>query len=301
MSGYPRTFSVRTLGLAAAIAAVSAAIVGVVASGSGTTPRTVHRGPTFVGDGPRARSDSRLLWSADFNGPAGSRPDHATWQIETGGNGFGNGELQYYTTNPSNVSLNGHGDLAITARRQTYTGGDGVTRNYTSGLVQTPGRFQVKYGRIEARIKLPAGRGLWPAFWAMGNNFNQVGWPDAGEIDLMENTGDPHVIYGVLHGPQRAKASGFNLMAVKHSPSSLATGFHVYGIDWSPTKVVFTLDGTPYATYTPASMPAGSQWVFNRPFFLILDLAVGGNFPAPPNATSPFPATMLVNWIHVYS
>jgi beta-glucanase (GH16 family) len=243
----------------------------------------------------------RLLWYDEFTGPAGSAPNPAHWQVRTGGNGWGNNELQYYTASPENVSLDGAGHLAITARRQPYSDGQ-YARNYTSAQLVTDGRFQAKYGRIQARIRLPAGAGLWPAFWAVGTNSDRLTWPAGGEIDVMENIGsDPFKTYAVLHGPAVYNKYGYNLIAPKRSPSSLSRGFHVFGFDWSPGKIVFTLDGRPFSTRTARGLPAGAGWVFNKPFYLILDLAVGGNFPGPPNASTRFPATMLVDWVRVYS
>ncbi|HZU39404.1 MAG TPA: glycoside hydrolase family 16 protein, partial [Solirubrobacteraceae bacterium] len=249
------------------------------------------------------RMAPRLLWSDEFGGPAGTAPDPSKWQAMTGGNGWGNGELEYYTARTSNAFLDGAGDLAITARKETYTGPDGVTRQYTSARLQTLGLFQARYGEVEARIKLPAGQGLWPAFWALGTNIDTAGWPQCGEIDVMENLGsDPFDYYASLHGPAAGGSqSEFGLTTEVHSPTSLAGAFHVYGIRWSPNRIVFTLDGVPRATETPASLAPGQQWVFNRPFFLLLNLAVGGNWPGAPNAGTPWPATMLVDWVRVYS
>jgi beta-glucanase (GH16 family) len=296
-----RTSSRARVAVAAAIVvvclAVAAWLLDVGSRGShGTQPIAAQ------GAGLSPPAGYRLVWADEFNGPRGSTPDPANWQFETGGNGWGNRELQYYTSRPSNASLDGAGYLAITARREVYTGSDGVTRNYTSALIQTAGRFETTYGWIQARIKLPSGAGLWPAFWAIGADFNRVGWPASGEIDLMENiASDPFKVYGTLHGPAPGRANGYNLVAAARSARSLAAAFHVFGIDWSPGKIVFTLDGVPYATRTPASLPAGGQWVFDKPFYLILNLAVGGNFPGPPDATTHFPAKMLVDWVRVYS
>jgi beta-glucanase (GH16 family) len=244
---------------------------------------------------------NRLVWHDEFTGPAGASPSPALWQIRTGGTGWGNNELQYYTSNTDNASLDGAGHLAISALRQNY--GDGrYTRNYTSAQLVTDGRFHVKYGRIEARIKLPAGAGLWPAFWAVGTASDRLTWPAGGEIDVMENIGsDPFKTYAVIHGPAADSKYGYNLITPRRSPVSLAGGFHVFGIEWSPGKIVFTLDGKPFSTRTAQALPGGATWVFNQPFYLILDLAVGGNFPGQPNAATRFPATMLVDWVRVYS
>jgi beta-glucanase (GH16 family) len=230
-----------------------------------------------------------LVWDDEFSGPAGSRPDPARWEIETGSR---DGTLQQYTASPRNVSLDGHGHLVITAQR---TGAGG----YTSGEIQTSGGFQTEYGRIEARIKLPSGPGLWPAFWAVGSDYNRVGWPQSGEIDIMENFGnDPFKISGSIHGPWRG-SQPYAHVSDGFSSVPLANGFHVYGVIWSANRITFTLDGKSYATVTPASLVPGQRWVFNSPFYLILDLAVGGQGAGSPRSTQ-FPARMLVDWVRVY-
>jgi beta-glucanase (GH16 family) len=249
----------------------------------------------------RSASTGSLIWSDEFNGPAGASPDPTKWSVQTGGDGWGNNELEYYTAQASNVALDGRGHLAITARRENYTGG-GVTREYTSARLQTKGLFATTYGRIEAKIKLPAGPGLWPAFWALGSDIDSVGWPGSGEIDTMESLGsDPFTLYGSIHGPEPGSLKGYHLTTPEHSAVSLASRFHDFGVEWSPSAITFTLDGVPYSTVTPASLSAGQQWVFNKPFYLLLNLAVGGDWPGSPQASTPFPATMLVDWVRVYS
>ncbi len=250
---------------------------------------------------PRSLPTTRLIWSDEFSGPAGTRPDPQKWRIDTGGTGFGNRELEFYTARARNVALDGHGHLAITARREVYSGG-GYTRHYTSGKIEGQGKFSVTYGSIQARIELPAGQGLWPAFWALGTDVDSVGWPQAGEIDVMENLGQrPFTAYGSIHGPSTCTPFVFGLTTAVKAPASLSRGFHVYGVNRSPDLVQLTLDGVPYATYTPSSLSPGEQWIFNKPFFLILNLAVGGTWPGAPNASTPFPARMLVDWVRVYS
>jgi len=209
---------------------------------------------------------------------------------------------KYYTSRPSNAALDGQGHLAITAVAKRTPASGGVTDDYTSSRLQTNGLFATTYGRLEARIKLPAGRGLWPAFWAVGADVESVSWPNSGEIDVMESLGnDPFTLYGSIHGPERGQRGRLSV----HYPSSFRQfsghWFHIYGIDWSPGAIVFTFDGIPYATRTPASLPAGGRWVFNKPFFLLLNLAVGGIWPGSPDTSTPFPATMLVDWVRVYS
>jgi beta-glucanase (GH16 family) len=239
----------------------------------------------------------RLIWRDNFTGPAGARPDRAKWRILSGPR---DDHLQYYTRRRSNVSLDGAGHLALTARRQDYTDSHGVRHAFTSASVGTKGRFSTKYGRLDARIRIPRGRGLWSGFWAVGSDHDRVGRPRSGEIDMMENLGnDPHKSSGSIHGPERGAPDGYGIINGKRSSVSLARGFHVYGVRWSRRKVVFELDRAPYATVTPASLSAGQRWVFDKPFFMIINLAVGG-WPGPPDATTPFPATLLVDWVRSY-
>lgn len=239
-------------------------------------------------------------WSDEFNGPAGSAPDPAKWNIEVGGDGWGNEELEYYTSRAANVALDGRGHLAITARREGYTGADGRTREYTSARLQTKGLFSTTYGRIEARIKLPAGAGLWPAFWALGSDIESVGWPASGEIDVMESLGsDPFTLFGSLHGPEEGQSRGYSFTAPERSVGSLAKHFHTYGVLWTSSSITFTFDGAFYSTIARTQL-SPQEWVFDKPFFLLLNLAVGGSWPGAPNASTRFPATVLVDWVRVY-
>ena len=240
----------------------------------------------------------RLVWSDEFTGPAGSAPAATKWHLVRGVDA-GN-ELAYYTDLPTNAALDGHGHLAITARREPYGGAP-----YTSAKIQTSGLFSTTYGSIQARIKIPAGHGLWPAFWALGADYRwkPSNWPTCGEIDVFENLGkDPATIYYGIHGPTvHASAKGWHLGGQKASSTSLASGFHIYGLDWSRDSVRVTLDGVRCATYSPSQLSAGQTWVFNKPFWLILNLAVGGTWPGSPTQATRFPATMRVDWVRVYS
>ncbi len=248
-----------------------------------------------------AHGARRLIWSDDFNGRAGAPPDQAKWHAVTGPYGADSHELEYYTARASNVALDGAGHLVITARRETRTA-DGVTRHYTSGRIETGGLFQTKYGELDARIKLPPGAGLWPAFWALGSDYGRVGWPGSGEIDVMEALGkDPFTFYGTIHGPSTRSSDGWSMTVYKRTRASLAVGFHTYGVRWSPGKVVFTFDQVPYGTRTRAALRPGDRWALDKPFYLLLNLAVGGVWPGNPNAATHFPARMVVDWVRVYS
>lgn len=236
-----------------------------------------------------------LVWDDDFTGSVGTPPDSASWRYDVGTD-WGNNQLEYDTARPANVSLDGNGHLAITARREDYMG-----QPYTSGRINTAGKFSQAKGKFEARIRLPIGQGIWPAFWLLGANFEAVGWPGCGEIDIMEYRGqEPSRIHGSAHGPGYSGGSAltqrFDLAAGKR----FSDDFHTFGLEWGDEILVWTIDGTPYHTVTPNDLPAGARWVFDHPFFIILNVAVGGNFVGPPNAATQFPQTMLVDWVRVY-
>lgn len=240
-----------------------------------------------------------LVWSDEFNGANGSMPDPTKWKLVENGSGFGNRELEYYTRRPSNIHQD-NGNLVIAARRESFTGPDGP-HSYTSGRIESKGRFEMKYGRIEARIKMPPGRGIWPAFWMLGANYDQIGWPACGEIDIMENVGgEPGEIHGSLHGPGYSGANPLSGTYTLPKRERFSEGFHVFAIEWEPQVVRFYVDDVLYETQTADSVPAGKRWAFDHPFFVVLNVAVGGYWPGDPDATTPFPSTMLVDYVRVY-
>ncbi len=242
-----------------------------------------------------------LIWSDEFNGSAGTSPSKINWNFDTGGRGWGNEELESYTSRPVNAQLDGHGDLAITARAEKYTGADGITRNYTSARLQTLHKLEFKYGVAEARIQVPAGQGLVAQFWMLGSEGyeSETAWPGCGEVDVSEVLGsEPNTVDGTLHAPWPWAPTGVQGSA--ESPTPLSAGFHTYGVEWEPERISFLLDGTVYKTIMPSDLPAGAAWPFEHPFFLLLDLAVGGEWPGPPNAQTHFPAQMLVDWVRVW-
>lgn len=241
-----------------------------------------------------------LTWNDEFDGPNGSAPDPGKWTVETGGNGWGNNELEYYTTSSENLRLE-NGNLIIQAIKEKHVGADGVQREYTSGRLKTEGKFSQQYGRFEARIKLPIGNGIWPAFWVLGANFSSVGWPACGEIDIMENKGaEPSINYGSLHGPGYSGKS--SLTATYRLPEGrFSDQFHVFALEWEPNVLRFYVDDKLFSTRTAAGMPSGKPWVFDHPFFIILDVAAGGNFGGSPDQSTIFPQKMLVDYVRVYS
>jgi beta-glucanase (GH16 family) len=239
----------------------------------------------------------RLVWSDEFDGPAGARPDATRWAFETGGDGWGNGELQFHTAD--NATLNGAGHLVITARRETVGG-----RAFTSARLTTRGKLARSYGRFEAALQIPTGKGLWPAFWLLGEDVGQpgVGWPACGEIDVMEARGaQPWRVSSALHGP--GYAGGDALIAGYETPDhrSLADHLHRYAVEWDADEVRFFVDDRLYHTERASRLRPPARWVFDHPFFLVLDLAVGGTFGGPPDESTPFPATLRVDYVRVYA
>lgn len=260
----------------------------------------------FLTTGPSAdRADAATLtaptWSDEFDGPAGSAPDPGKWTLETGGSGNGNHELQYYRDSRDNAALDGDGNLVITARKNTDTGLQcwyGPCQ-YTSARLNTAKTFTQAYGRFEARVKVPRGQGMWPAFWMLGDDLGTAGWPNSGEIDIMENVGyEPGVVHGTVHGPGYSGGGGIGAAYTLPGGASFADDFHVFAVDWSPEKITWSVDGTTYQTRTPADL-GGRKWVYDHPFFLILNLAVGGDWPGSPNAGTAFPQTMTIDYVRV--
>jgi beta-glucanase (GH16 family) len=249
---------------------------------------------------PTPTSDWRLVWADEFDAAPGSGVDATRWRHDTGGGGWGNNELQTYTSRTSNAAHDGSA-LVITARRETLTGADGISRDYTSARLLTAGRFTVTYGRIEARLKIPVGQGIWPAFWLLGNDIGSVGWPACGEIDVMENVGHvPGTVHGSLHGPGYSGATPMTGVYSLPAGGRFTDAFHVFAIEWEPGAIRWYVDGALFQTRTPSSLPAGTRWVFDHPFFIILNVAVGGNWPGPPNATTTFPQTLTADYVRVY-
>ena len=236
-----------------------------------------------------------LLWADEFSQADGSAPDSTKWGYDIGGSGWGNNELQYYTNRSQNVRIE-NGQLVIEARAENYGG-----RNHTSARLLTKDKASWTYGRIEARIKIPRGQGIWPAFWMLGANIGAVGWPACGEIDIMENIGSlPSKLYGTVHGPGYSGGDGIS-GSYTLAGAALGDEFRVYAVEWEKNRIRWFIDGQLFFTLTPVNLPGASPWVFNQPQFLILNVAVGGNWPGPPNATTVFPQRMTVDYVRVYA
>lgn len=240
----------------------------------------------------RVENDSS--WSDDFDGPAGAPPNAAVWTYDTGNNnGWGNGELQRYTANRENVHLDGQGHLVI----RVESSSDG----YTSARLKTEGRRTVRFGRLEARIKIPAGAGIWPAFWMLGSSFDGFNWPACGEIDVAEFKGhQPAIVHAAVHGPQYSGAAGITAPFAL-AGASFAEDFHTFAVVREPQLIRFVVDGLPYHTVTARDIPNGSEWVFEQPFFVLLNVAVGGNFVGTPDTGTQFPQQMLVDYVRYVS
>lgn len=236
-----------------------------------------------------------LVWSDDFTGAAGSAPDDTKWafDIGTGINGWGNAELQTYTNRSSNIQLDGDGKLVITARSEPFGGA-----YFTSARVKTKGKFAQAYGRFEARIKTPTGPGIWPAFWMLGADIDTKPWPQCGEIDIMEQRGQqPAITHGTLHGPGY---SGGNSIGKSYALTNgrFDTDFYIYAVEWGENYIDFFVNDFLYQRLTPEDVTG--QWVYDQPFYLLLNVAVGGNFVGFPTTGTPFPQSMYVDYVKVY-
>lgn len=207
--------------------------------------------------------------------------------------GWGNNELQTYTDRTENVSVE-NGFLLITAREESF---DGAA--FTSARIQTQGNFQQQFGRFEARMRLPFGQGMWPAFWLLGDDSDGEIWPQIGEIDVMEYRGqNPTIVLGSVHGPGYSAGESVG-KSFALTNDRFDTGFHIFGIEWGPNFINYYVDDVLYNQITPDDVPG--EWVFNnRPFYMIINLAVGGSFVGSPNDETQFPQTMLVDYVRVY-
>lgn len=239
----------------------------------------------------------QLVWEDNFAGAAGEAPDATKWKhdigIGPGNDGWGNNELEYYTDRRENAALDGAGNLAITARSESFAG-----RAFTSARLNTKGVFEQAYGRFEARIKMPWGPGIWPAFWMLGANIDQVPWPKCGEIDIMEYRGqETNLIHGSLHGPGYSGGAAVT-KSYGFTNNRFDVDFHVFAVEWGEDYIDYYVDDTLYQRIKPEDVPG--EWVYNQPFYIILNVAVGGNYVGFPTLQTPFPQTMLVDYVRVY-
>lgn len=242
---------------------------------------------------PEALSDLTLVWSDEFEGPAGQLPSASNWRFDIGTD-WGNGQLEYDTDRPENASLDGAGNLVITARQESFQG-----QPYTSARITTFRLREQKYGRFEARIRVPERRGVWPAFWMLGADLPTVGWPAAGEIDIMEHFGrEPGVIQGSLHGPRYSGGNAITRRYPLPDGARFEDDFHVFAVEWTHDRINWFVDSTLYQSIKRDYVPG--EWVFDKPFYLILNLAIGGGPPGAPDGSTVFPQTLVVDWVRVY-
>jgi beta-glucanase (GH16 family) len=249
-----------------------------------------------------------LLWSDEFDGPAGTRVDSAKWRYETGDGckqgicGWGNREKQYYTDAGENVALDGHGHLMIVARPAPV----GLTCyygpcRYTSGRITTRGKVSAPPGRVEARIKLPVGQGLWSAFWMLGFDHPATPWPASGEIDIMEHRGsEPARTSSAIHGPGYSGRTPFT-RASRVARGRVSDSFRTFAVEWDSLGVRFFAGHRVHYSITRREVERYGRSVLHQPFFVILNLAVGGTFDGDPRSDAIFPATMLVDYVRVYA
>ena len=249
----------------------------------------------------RGDTNLTLIWADEFALPEGSSPDASKWSFDIGGNGWGNAEWQTYTSRTNNARIEG-GQLVIEAKQEAFTGPDNIQRNYTSARLLTKGKWSWTYGRMEARIKIPFGQGIWPAFWMLGANIDSVGWPACGEIDILENIGrEPAIVHGTIHGPGYSGAGGIGGAYSLPGNVPFADDFHIYAVEWSTNQIKWFVDGQQYLSLTPANLPNGATWVYTQPQFILLNVAVGGQWPGYPDQTTIFPQRMTVDYVRVYS
>lgn len=268
--------------------------LGGLLGGCGSAPGPA--GPPKAGDEP--------FWQAEFDGAAGTRPPEEAWTTETGNRdveGWGNNELQYYTDDAANSALDGAGHLVISAR-PAPAGSDlpCYTQEFcpwTSARLTTGGKVALTHGRVEVRAKLPVGTGLLPAIWMLGDN--GVEWPGQGEIDICEVVGgEPRTVYGTAHGPTYFNENGIGASTTLAADAS--EGFHTYAVDKQPRRITWSVDGEPYFVLTPAELPSPRDWVFEQDMHLLLNIAVGGDWPGPPDTSTPSPASMTVDHVRFY-
>ncbi len=247
----------------------------------------------------------QLVWAEEFNEPAGTKPNPENWQYELtdisadGLVGWGNQELQYYTDDAENAATDGQGNMVL-----TVTEADGSKEcyygpcQYNSARLVSKRRAEFAYGRIEARIKLPEGTGIWPAFWSLGTDIDLVSWPQTGEIDFMEFVGRlPNEIFGTIHGPGYSGGNAYGDIFDFGEPAY--NDYHTITVEWQPDEILWFVDGILFHSATPEDV-APNEWVFNDPVYLLLNIAIGGNFGGPVGADFEAPQSMLVDYIRVY-
>ncbi len=247
-------------------------------------PKAVDAAPT--------QREWNLVWQDEFEGPIDQLPDASRWGYDIGTN-WGNNQLEWDSDRPENVSLDGEGHLRLIARQESLNG-----CAYSSARIVTRDLYEPTYGRYEARMKLPVGQGIWPAFWLLGANIEETPWPGCGEVDIMEYRGQqPQINWGTVHGPGYSGGGGVSHIFDLES-GGFHQDFHVFAVEWGEDYIQWEIDGEVYGRVTPSDL--NGDWVFNHPFYIIINIAVGGSFVGSPDSCTRFPQTMLVDWVRVY-
>jgi len=267
---------------------IAITLLGILLSACTTTPTPIYitatPAPTSTPQGERMGWN--LIWHDEFDG---DQLDRTNWTFDRGANGWGNAELEEYTDSPDNARVE-NGNLIIEARKD-----DNATYGYSSARIKTQGLHSWQYGRIEARLKLPSGQGIWPAFWMLGEGSN---WPGGGEIDILEMIGkQPNMVYTTVHGPGYSGAKGIG-SHYDFPQGTLQNDFHIYAVEWETNEIRWYVDDTQIFKVTSNDVPG--KWVFDHTFFIIMNVAVGGGWPGFPDATTIFPQQMLVDYVRVY-
>ena len=273
---------------ATAFASTSAASPSVTTTANPTGLPTVETDVNAVGS-----------WIENFDGALGDRPTDTHFGLRSGGNGWGNDELQSYTERPQNASFDGKGNLAIRAIREDYTGADGYARNWTSARLDTLEKWSFTTGTVSIRMKAPGGAGTWPAFWLLGTDLPTVNWPACGEIDVVEAPTSETGIFQSIHGPVASSAYAHSSQVPAPAGANAISDFHEYAVTRATGNIQFSVDGVSSTTFTPANLATGQRWGFDKPMFITMNLAVGGWAGAPAEATAS-PSEMLVDWVRYH-
>jgi beta-glucanase (GH16 family) len=262
-----------------------ALVAAVLAVGRGVVHPTAEREFTSAG--------MTLAGADEFDGPRGAAPDARYWDYDVGGGGWGNHELQFYTDRTDNVRLDGAGNLLVQARK--------TREGFTSARLVSRKRVDVGFGLLEARIRMPEGRGIHAAFWLLGTDISTAGWPQSGELDVMELVNSPTGYHNAIHGPTiEDPGEVWKQSADGDAGTNLASEYHIYQVMRERGLVKIGLDGRVVGLYSRASAPTGADWVFDKPMYVVLNVAVGGDWPGPVADSTEFPATMSVDWIRYW-
>lgn len=242
-----------------------------------------------------------LSWSEEFNGAVGSKPDATHWNYDMGGGGWGNNELETYVNDATHAQIVDDPSAGDSRALQIQATKDAQGK-YQSARLLSKGKVSAQYGYVEGRIRMSYGQGVWPAFWMMGTDNGTVGWPSCGEIDIMENIGnEKSMVHGTIHGPGYSGGNGIGAAYTLPSSQQFKDGYHTFAVRWRPDAISWDVDGVVFETRTTADLPGGTTWAFNKPFFILLNLAIGGQWPGYPDATTVFPQTLRVDYVRVYT